>query len=78
MSTTELQRVKLHASKFQKKEQYIVISAFKTYLPPILGGLSEVKESTIPLTDIRTPEIWNSRDGMRGVHPQGSKSLGGH
>ena len=57
------------------KEQSIVISAFKTDLPHILGGLGNGKESKTPLTDIRTPELWNFRGGVRGVYPRASKSL---
>ena len=30
---------------------------------------------TTPLIDIRTPMLWNSRDGVRGVYPRASKSL---
>ena len=44
-------RDELHATKVQNtKEQYIIISSFKTDVPLILGGLGEGKESTKPLT----------------------------
>ena len=40
VSTAELQRDKVHAAKVRKtKEKSIFTSAFKTDLPPILGGL---------------------------------------
>ena len=48
---------------------------FVTGDTPILGGLEEGKESTTPLTDIRTPKIWNAYDGVRRVQPRSSKSL---
>ena len=57
------------------KKKSIFILAFKTDLPPILGGSREGKESTTPLTYICTPEIWNSRDGVRGLYPRAYKSL---
>ena len=38
VSTAELQSDDVHASKVRKKEQSIDISAFKTYVPQILGG----------------------------------------
>ena len=57
------------------KEKSIVILAFKTDVPTILRGLWEGKESTNPLTYIRTPEIWNSRDGVRGIYTRASKAL---
>ena len=41
----------------RKKEQSIVIYTLKTDVPPILGGLSEGKESTMSLTEIITPEL---------------------
>ena len=48
----------VHAAKVRKtKEQSIVISEFKTDMPPILVGLVVGKESTTPLTDIGTPEL---------------------
>ena len=38
--TAELQRDEVHAAKVREtKDQSIVISAFKTNVPPILGGL---------------------------------------
>ena len=74
--TAESQRDEVHSSKVRnKKEQSIVILAFKTYVSYILGGLEEVKESTAPLTDIHTPEIWSAQDGVWGVYLQSSKSL---
>ena len=57
------------------KEQPILISFLKTYLPPILGGLGEGKESTTPPIAILTPELWNAHDGVRGVYPRASKYL---
>ena len=57
------------------KDQSIVISTFKTDVPPILGGLQRGDELTTPLTAIRTPKLCNSRYGVRGVYPRASKSL---
>ena len=57
------------------KEQSTVISEFITDVYPILGGLGEGKEFTITLTAIRTPDLWNAHDGVRGVYPRSSKSL---
>ena len=62
MSTTELQRYEVHATKVQKK-QYIFISDFKTNVLPILGGFSKGKESTSFPRVIRNPELWNTHDG---------------
>ena len=56
VSMAESQRDEVHASKVRKKYQSIFISTFKTDVPLILGGLSEGKEYTNPLTSIRTPE----------------------
>ena len=44
-------------------------------MPPILGGLGEGKELATHLTAIRTHGIWNSHDGVRGIHRRASKSL---
>ena len=58
VSTLESHRDKVHATKVRKtKEQYTFISDFKTDIPPILGGLGEVKEISTPLTAIRTQEL---------------------
>ena len=63
-------------AKFRNmKKQSIVISAFKMEPPPILGGLGKGKESSTSLTVIRTPELWNAHDGVRGVYTRASKSL---
>ena len=63
MSTTKLHRDKARvANAWNPKEKYIIISAFKIYVPTILGELNEGKESTTPLTEIRTPELWNAYD----------------
>ena len=44
MFTVESQRDKVHAVKVWKtKEQSIIISALKTYVPPIIGELVEEK-----------------------------------
>ena len=59
-----------------KKEQLIVISDLKTDMPLILGGLSNGEELMTTLTAIRTPELWNAHDGVIGMYPQASKSLG--
>ena len=62
--TAESQRDEVHVAKLRKtKEKSIVILAFKTDVPPILGGLGEGKELTTSLTAIRTPELWNAHDG---------------
>ena len=71
----ESQRDEVHAAKFRNtKEQYIVISAFNTDTPPILGGLGEGEVSFTPLTAIWKPELWNAHYGVRGVYPRASKS----
>ena len=44
-------------------------------MPPLIGGLVEGKESTIPLTAILTPELWNVHDGVRVLCPCASKLL---
>ena len=76
VSTAELQRDEFHASKVWKtKDQLIVITAFKTGVPPILGVLGEGKSLTTPLTYILTPKLWNAHDGARGLYPIASKSL---
>ena len=76
MLTAESQKDEFHAAKTQKtKDKYIDISYFKSYVPPILGGSGEGKESTTPLTAICTPEIWNAHNGVRGVYPRSSKYL---
>ena len=38
-------------------------------------GLGEGIESFTPLTVIRTPELWNAQDGVRGVYLRASKYL---
>ena len=74
--TAESQQDEVHASKVRKtKEQCIVVLAFKTDVHPILGALGEGKESTKPLTDIRTPELWNAHDEVREVYLQPFKYL---
>ena len=57
------------------KEKSIVISEFKTDVTPILGELGEGKESTTPLTFIRTLELCKAHDGVRGLYPRASKYL---
>ena len=50
MSTAESQKDDVHVDKMRKiKEQSIIISEFKTDVPPILGRLVEGKEYTTPL-----------------------------
>ena len=76
VSTAESQQDEVHAAKVRKtKGKSIIILAFKTDVLPILGGFGEGKELITPLTDIRTPKLWNSHDGVRGVYPRASKSL---
>ena len=66
----------MHATKVRNtKENSIVIYYFKTYNPPVLGGLSEGKESITPLTVIRNPYLWNKNYRVRGVYPRASKSF---
>ena len=66
MSTAEPQRDEIHADKARKtKENSIIISALKTHVPPIIGGMGEGKEFATPLTEIRNHEWWNSHDGVR-------------
>ena len=66
--TAKLQQDKFHADKVRSTQgQSIAILAFKTYSPPILGGLGEWRESNTPLTDIRSPDLWNVHDGVRGL-----------
>ena len=60
------------------KEQSIVISALKTDIPPIMGGLGQGKGSFTHITDILTPEMCNTHDDMRGVFTISSKSLHYH
>ena len=73
---SESLRDEVHTTKVRKKiYKYIVISDFKTDITPILGGIEEGKESFTPLTEIRTPELCNSHDGIRGVYPTDLKSL---
>ena len=75
----ESHRDEVHAAKVSKtKEQSIVISSFRTDIPPILGGLGEGKEISTPLTEIRTPELWNVNNGVRGVYNRASKLLHDH
>ena len=76
MLTAESKRDDVHAAKVRKtKEQSSIISVFKTYVPPIIGGMVEGKESTTPLMEILTPEWWNYHDGLIGVHSRASKSF---
>ena len=66
--TVELQQGESHVSKVRKRrEQSIVILVLKKDVPHILGGLRKGKELTTPLTDIRTPELWDANDGVSGV-----------
>ena len=60
---------------WKTKDKSIVISASKTNVPPILGGLGEKKESTTTITDNRTPELWNAYDGVREVYHRDYQSL---
>ena len=70
VSTADSQRYEVHVDKVRKtKDWSISISAFKTYLPSILGGLGEGKYSTTSPTENITPELWNDHDGVRGVYP---------
>ena len=41
----------------------------------IWENCGERNELTTPLTTIRTPEICNAHDGVKGVYPRASKSL---
>ena len=76
MLTAESQQDVVHAAKTQKtKDKYIVISYFKSCVPPILGGLGEGKESTTPLKAICTPDIWNAHDGVREIYLRSYKYL---
>ena len=64
----ESQIYEMHDPKFRNtKEKYIVICSFITDTPPTLGGLSKGKEYKTPLTAIRTPELRNAHDEVRGV-----------
>ena len=62
------------AKVWETHNQSIRISNFKTYVPPILGGICEGKEYTTPLKSIQTPELWNSHDGVRGLYDRALKS----
>ena len=76
MSTVESQRDEVHGEKVSNKnEKSIVISAFNTDIPTVLGGLGEVNDSSTPLTAIHTPGLWNAHGGVRGVFQRESKSL---
>ena len=60
VSLRESQIDEMHAAKVSNtKEQPIVTRSFKKDPPPppILGGLSEFKESTKSITLIKTPEL---------------------
>ena len=76
MTKLESQRDEFHTEKVRTtKEKSIVISSFKSDIPPIMGVLGEGKEIFAPLTEIRIPYLWNTRDGVRGVYPRAPKSL---
>ena len=76
VSNAELQKYEVHVAKVMKtKDKSIFTSGFKIDMSPTLGGLGEGKESTTTLTSVRTPDLWNYHDGVRGVYPQASKSL---
>ena len=76
VSTAESHNDEVHAKNVcTTKEQSIVISAFNTDAPLILGGLVEVKESYNLITETCMPTIWSDHDGVRGVLPRLSKSL---
>ena len=76
VSTLESQMDKVHATKVSKtKKQYIVISAFKTDIAPILGGFGEGQEIFTTMTAIRIPYLWNANYGVKGVYPRASKCL---
>ena len=76
VSTLGYQSYKVHAAKVGKtKDKSIFVSAFRTDIPPIMGGLVEVKEISTPLTAIRTPDLWNVQDGVSGIYPRASKLL---
>ena len=69
----ESQWGEVHADNVHKvKEQSIIISTFKTDVPTILGILGEGKESSTTLTEIWTPELWNTHDGVIGLYLRAS------
>ena len=66
----------MHAAKVRNAmEQSKIIYHFKIDTSSILGGLSKVKDYTIPLTKIRNLKLWNTRDGVRGLYFMASKYL---
>ena len=76
VSPREYQLDDMHAAKVRNtKEQSKIIYYFKIDTPSILGGLSKLKEYIIPLTTIINPNIWNTRDGFRGIYLMASKYL---
>ena len=43
ISTSESQRDKVHVAKVRNTKEQKIMSAFKTYVPPSMGGLGEGK-----------------------------------
>ena len=77
--TDESQRDEFsEANDRNNKEQYIVISAFKKYVPPTMGGFGEGKESATPLKAIISTEWCNVNGGVRRVFLRASKYLQYH
>ena len=73
MVTADSQRDELHAVKVcNTKYQSNHISTLKKDVPPILGGMGELKESTAPLEAIQTPELWNVHGEERGLYTRTS------
>ena len=76
MSTVESKYDEVYEDKVKKtKANSIKISAFKTHVPPILGGLGEGNESTTTRTEIWTPELWNTHNKVIGVYHREFKLL---
>lgn len=66
----------MHSARVKRPlERSIVISAFKTDIPPVFSGPKEGREMKYPLPGIKTPEMWDAHDGIRGVKPRVSESL---
>ena len=77
--TSESKRDEVHTDKVRKtKDQMIVISDFKTDVPPIMGGLEEGKDTSTTLAAIMMLEFWNAHEGVRRVFLRTYKYIQDH
>ena len=73
MSTEDHKRDEVHADRGRKKkDQSIVISEFKTDIPPIMGGLAEGKESSAPAGHPHNRDVEHTRR-MKRILPKSIK-----